>query len=371
MATQKVRSTFRPQLIPTNDAFRTFASPLAALQSDVIPSDLSYIRNHWRDVPRLDPGSYRLAVDGEVERPLVLTLDDLKKMPRVVFEVTFECCGNSPVPADWSDATRTAPTTEQIKGHGIMGNAEWAGVPLAHLLERAGVKPSAAEVMFEGADHGPDEMVGDPPDVTYERSLPIVKATHPDTLLAYEMNAEPLPPNHGYPLRLVVPGWYGMTSVKWLVGIHVLDHEFKGFYQTQRYMVVNGPGADAYHSYLTEMKVKSIITGPTPGETVPVTGYTLAGAAWCGPDEVVVKVEVSTDGGTTWELARIVRPRRGYSWSRWEYRWTPPGSGPYVLMSRATNSKGEAQPMEFPNRWDGQSYGNNMAFPFPVEVAEV
>ena len=142
----------------------------------------------------------------------------------------------------------------------------------------------------------PDETVGDPPDVTYERSLPIAKALHPDTMLAYEMNGEPLPLNHGYPLRLLVPGWYGMNSVKWLVGIHVLDQKFDGFYQTERYMTQNGPDNPEYYTYYTKMKVKSIITNPAPGEIIPAGGYTLAGAAWSGEEEVV-KVEISADGG--------------------------------------------------------------------------
>ena len=155
-----------------------------------------------------------------------------------------------------------------------MGNAEWAGVSLADVLDLAGVKDSAVEVMFEGADHGADEVVGDPKEVTYERSLPLAKATHADTLLAYEMNGEPLPQAHGFPLRLLVSGWYGMNSVKWVTGIHVLDHEFQGFYMTDRYMTLNEPGNPVPYRYYTKLRVKSIVTNPAPGEIVPVTGYT-------------------------------------------------------------------------------------------------
>ena len=367
MAAQQTRTKVKPQIIPTNAGFRTFAAPPVALQEDVVPNDLFYVRNHWTEVPRIDAANYRLVVDGQVERPLSLSYEEICQLPKKRFQVTFECCGNSPVPDYWAKTTRTSSVMEQIKGHGIMGNAEWAGISLADLLAQAGVKSSAVEVMFEGADHGPDETVGDPPDVTYERSLPLAKATHPDTLLAYEMNGEPLPPPHGYPLRLLVPGWYGMTSIKWLVGIHVLDHEFKGFYQTERYMTVNGPGADTYYTYLTTMKVKSIITNPVPGETVSAGGYRLAGAAWSGEDQVV-KVEISTDGGSSWGLVDTVHPSSGYSWYRWEHQWQPPGPGNYTLMCRATNDKGETQPMEFPNKWDGRGYGNNMVFPFEVEV---
>jgi DMSO/TMAO reductase YedYZ molybdopterin-dependent catalytic subunit len=257
---------------------------------------------------------------------------------------------------------------EQIKGHGIMGNAEWAGVSLRDVLEQAGVKDSAVEVMFEGADHGPDEVVGDPAEVTYERSLPLAKALHSDTLLVYEMNGQPLPQQHGFPLRLLVPGWYGMNSVKWLVGIRVLNHRFEGFYMTQRYVTMNKPGSpEPYRSY-TRLLTKSIITNPAPGEIIPCGGYTLAGAAWSGEADIT-RVDISTDGGKTWGPVDTLHPRSGYSWHRWEHYWKPPVAGGYTLMCRATNVNGETQPMEFPNPWDGRGYGNNMVFPFDVVVS--
>ena len=367
MATPKTGTGEKAQLIPCNAGRRVFTSPPKALQNEVVPNELFYVRNHWTDCPQIDVDSYRLVVDGQVEKPLSLSYQELRELPQKRFQVTFECCDNSPVPEYWTKSLRISSVMEQIKGHGIMGNAEWVGVSLADLLERAGLKPSAVEVMFEGADHGPDEVVGDPPEVPYERSLPIAKATHPDTLLVYEMNGEPLPVPHGFPLRLVVPGWYGMNSVKWLVGIHVLDHEFKGFYMTERYATTNAPGSATPYTYYTKMKVKSIITNPAPGEVVSSGGYTLAGAAWSGEDEVV-KVEVSTDGGSTWSTVNVLHPRTGYSWYRWEHNWRPSGQGSYTLMSRATNAKGETQPMEFPNKSDGRGYGNNMVFPFSVEV---
>ena len=368
MAVQKARRAVRAQPIPTNAGGRSFASPPRAMQEDLTPNDLFYVRNHWKGAPAIDVAGYRLVVDGQVERPLSLGYDDLRQMPKKRFEVTFECCGNSPVPEYWAKVTRVTSSMEQVKGHGIMGNAEWTGVSLADVLGRAGLRASAVEAMFEGADHGADETVGDPPEVTYERSLPIAKAVHPDTLLAYEMNGEPLPPLHGFPLRLVVPGWYGMCSIKWLVGIHVLDHEFQGFYQKERYFSLNEPGSEPHATYHTKMNIKSIVTSPTPGEVVPAGGYTLAGAAWSGEDDVV-RVEISTDGGGTWSQAEIVRPRTGYSWCRWEHTWKPAGPGRHTIMSRATNNLGETQPMEFPGRWDGRGYGNNMVFPYEVEVA--
>ena len=257
MAIRQIGTKIEPQIIPTNAGLRTFASPPQALQETVVPNDLFYVRNHWTDCPDIDVNSYRLKVDGEVERPLSLTFDNLRELPQKRFQVTFECCGNSPVPEYWTKSLRISSVMESIKGHGIMGNAEWAGVSLKDILEQAGVKDSAVEVMFEGADHGPDETVGDPPEVTYERSLPMKKALHEDTILAYEMNGEPLPKDHGYPLRLLVSGWYGMNSVKWLVGIHVLDHKFEGFYMTQRYMTMNEPGSSEPYRYYGKLQVKS------------------------------------------------------------------------------------------------------------------
>lgn len=364
MAISPTTVTPQPQLIPTNAGGRSFASPPAALQQAIVPNDLFYVRNHWPGAPAIDPTSYHLTIAGEVAHRLQLRLADIQSMPQRHMQITLECCGNSPVPEYWAKQTR--PSMERVSGHGLLGNAEWTGVPLHLVLEQAGVQATAQEVVFTGADHGPDEVVGDPAEVTYERSLPLAKAMHPDTLLAYEMNGEPLPPLHGFPLRLLVPGWYGMGSVKWLTGIRVIDHAFQGFYQTQRYMVMNGPGAETFYTYFTEIRVKSIITNPMPGEIVPLAPYRLAGAAWSG-EKAITGVEVSVDGGTTWRQARL-SPRTDYSWYRWECMWEPPGPGHYTLMSRATNDQGETQPMEFPNKWDGRSYGNNTVFPHAVEV---
>ena len=365
MANTRTGSDEELQLIPTNAGGRSFAGPPGALQSAVTPTDLFYVRNHWKGAPEIDPAAYRLSVDGEVAQNLALTLEQVKELPHRRYQATFECCGNGPIPEYWAKQTRSV--MEKVTGHGIMGNAEWVGVSLADVLNMAEVGPGAVEVMFEGADHGPDEVVGDPDEVTYERSLPMDKALHPDTMLAWEMNGEPLTPLHGFPLRLVVPGWYGMCSVKWLVGIHVLDHKFEGFYQIERYRVMNGPDADEFYTYMTNMKVKSIITDPAPGDLVPTGDYVVSGAAWSGERDIT-RIQVSADGGESWTDARVTVPRSGYSWTRWEWDWTAPAPGNYILMSRATNDKGETQPMEFPNKWDGMGYGNNMVFRHEVEV---
>ena len=306
MATMRTHA--EQQLIPTNAGGRSSAGPPKALQSNVTPTELFYVRNHWKGAPDLDSDAYRLVVDGEVAQELELTLQQVKDLPNRRYQATFECCGNGPIPEYWAKQTRSV--MEKVTGHGIMGNAEWVGVSLSDVLNLAEVGPGAVEVMFEGADRGPDEVVGDPEDVTYERSLPMSKALHPDTMLAWEMNGEPLTPLHGYPLRLVVPGWYGMCSVKWLVGVHVLDREFNGFYQIERYRVMNGPGADEFYTYLTGQRVKSIITDPAPGDEVPAGDYVVSGAAWSGENDIA-RIEVSEDGGETWNDARVTVPRSG------------------------------------------------------------
>ncbi|MQF70068.1 sulfite oxidase [SAR202 cluster bacterium AD-804-J14_MRT_500m] len=366
MASPQTRTQETLQLIPTNPGGRTFSTPPQGLQPRITPNEIFYIRNHWKDVPNIDVDTYRLIVDGEVEHDLNLSMEQIYELPKKRFEVTMECCGNGFVPENWGSPVRSAGVMESVTGHGIMSNADWAGVALVDVLDMAGIKPSAVEALFEGSDHGPDEIGEDPPDVTYERSLPMSKAMHPDTLLAYEMNGVPLPPDHGFPLRLLVPGWYGMCSIKWLAGIHILNHEFKGFYQTQRYMTINGPDAPTFYTFHTQIKVKSIITNPAPGETVTTGRVTLKGRAWSG-EKQIVKVDVSTDGGGSWEEARL-HPRRGYSWYEWEFDWSPQVPGQYIVMSRATNIEGLTQPMDFPNKWDGLGYGNNMVFSHTVDV---
>src|SRR5215831_19280288 len=172
MAITPTPVTPKPQLIPTNLGARSFAAPQVALQQHIVPNELFFVRNHWKGTPGLEPATYRLTVAGEVERPCSLSFQDILQMPRKVLQVTFECCGNGPVPSYWDKQIRLN-NVEKVTGHGIMGNAVWAGIPLAKVLERAGVKTSALQVVFTGADHGSDEVAGVPLEVTYERALPM------------------------------------------------------------------------------------------------------------------------------------------------------------------------------------------------------
>ena len=296
MALPQIGTRAEPQIIPTNAGLRTFAAPPSALQENIVPNDLFYVRNHWKDCPEIDVDTYRLKVNGQVERELSLSLDDLKSLPQKRFQVTFECCGNSPVPEYYTKALRISSVMEQIKGHGIMGNAEWTGVSLRDVLELAGVKDNAVEVMFEGADHGPDEVVGDPAEVKYERSLPMAKAMHPDTLLAYEMNGEPLPLMHGRP---PAPAGFGLVRhelgqvagrhtrsgprVQWLLHDRALHDPERARFAHSLHLLHQAQGQVHHHQ-------------PGPRRDHSVSGYQLAGAAWSG-EQQIEKVEFSEDAG--------------------------------------------------------------------------
>jgi DMSO/TMAO reductase YedYZ molybdopterin-dependent catalytic subunit len=210
-------------------------------------------------------------------------------------------------------------------------------------LQQAGVSPQAVEVLFEGADRGTEADHPEP--MPFARSLPLAKAFHPDTLLAYRMNGEALEPNHGFPLRLLVPGWYGVASVKWLRRIEVLDRPFQGYFQTTKYTVQRRRGDGLHPVVVGPMAVKSEIIRPHADAVVGVGTNRVVGVAWAG-EEAVAGVEVSTDGGRTWSAAEVVGPRAPYSWTLWEYLWEVAEAGPYALLARATAAGGAVQPAE-------------------------
>jgi DMSO/TMAO reductase YedYZ molybdopterin-dependent catalytic subunit len=229
-------------------------------------------------------------------------------------------------------------------GAGAIGHAEWTGVPLKLVLQRAGVRPQAVEVLFEGADWGsePDH----PAPMHFARSLPLSKALDPDTLLVLRMNGELLDPNHGYPLRLFVPGWYGVASVKWLERIELVDRAFQGYFQSVKYTVRRRIQETAEETVvLGAMAVKSEIIRPAAGATLAVGSNRVFGVAWAG-EAAVARVEVSTDGGETWGEAELLGPRARYSWTLWQYLWEIAQPGAYTLMARATSTDGQTQPTE-------------------------
>ncbi len=315
--------------------------PFSNLDSFLTPNELFYVRTHF-DVPELEAKSWRLKVEGTVEKPFEIGYDALKKMPSHTLTALLECSGNGRV--------FLKPPQLGIRWElGGVSNAEWTGVRLADVLEQASVKADAVEVILEGADKGelksPNPKT--PGAIAYARSLPLAKARRPEVLLAYRMNDAELPRTHGYPVRAVVAGWYGMASVKWLKRIVVTDRPFHGFFQTFMYTTWKRRHGVPDLVPTSDIEVKAEIARPVLHEVVAAKSrYRVHGAAWAGESDVT-KVDVSSDGGKTWASARLLDKGGAYTWRFWEYDWqTPPRSGRRVLMARATDQRGRTQPME-------------------------
>ncbi|MFJ3904859.1 sulfite oxidase [Streptomyces sp. NPDC090025] len=335
-------------------ATRNHGLPLEALRHDTTPPGLHYVLVHY-DIPYAPDGPgdrWTLTVEGLVDRPLTLDPAALRERPAVTHRVTLECAGNGrarlaprPVSQPW--------LTEAV------GTADWTGVPLADLLAEAGVRPGAVDVVATGADHGVERGV----EQDYARSLSVAAATDParGVLVAYAMNGAPLPPQHGRPLRLVVPGWYGMASVKWLRTLTVTDTPFTGFQQTvaYRYRQASGEPGDpvtliapralmvppGFPDFMTRTRV--VRPGPVP----------LTGRAWSG-HAPVARVEVSWDGERTWTDAEVTAdPVRPWAWAAWHVTWHA-RPGPYTLTVRATDGAGHTQPLTAP--WNRGGFGNNL-----------
>ncbi|MFN2543120.1 MAG: sulfite oxidase [Actinomycetota bacterium] len=332
--------------------------PLETLRSPVTPAGLHYVLTHY-DIPQVDRRDWRLSVGGHVRTPTELSLSDIESMPGVTLPVTLECAGNGraflaprPVSQPW--------LMEAV------GTAEWSGPPLSTVLEQVGVAPGAEEVVFRGLDRGVEAGVVQ----SFERSLPIDQATQPEVILAYAMNGRPLPPQHGFPLRLVVPGWYGMASVKWLERITVLDEPFSGHQQFHAYRMrqqEDEPGVP-----LSRMEPRSLMVPPGIPEFPSRTRYlrpshvVLEGKAWSGWARIV-RVDVSIDGGRSWDKAVVGEPMGLYTWAPWTYEWDA-AAGEYELASRATDETGRTQPLQ--STWNLGGYGNNEIQRVRVIVSE-
>lgn len=330
-------------------------APLHVLAEPVTPTEHFYQRTNFL-VPEIDPANWSLSIGGAVRNALTLGLDELRALPAQSVTMTMECAGNAR-----SLVTPLPPG--QPWGLGAVSTARFKGVRLRDVLERAGVREGALEVLFVGADAG---VVSPGRTVRFERSLPLDRALHPDVLLAWEMNGEPLPPRHGYPLRLVVPGWYGVASVKWLTQIRVLDAPFDGHFQTERYIYLAEPGI-ADGTPVTAMRVRALIVHPAEGEQLPSgAATTVRGTAWSG-EAPVRRVEVSVDGGATWRDAHLGAAASEYAAVPWSIAWTPVDAGRHVLLSRASDEAGNVQPME--HVWNELGYGNNAVHRLEVEVS--
>lgn len=315
---------------PTNLEF-----PFSALAGPLMADDSLYVRSHFPE-PAPDPQAWRLRVEGAVEQAAEWSLEELMALPAQSLKVTIECAGNGRV--------FLTPTASGVQWDlGGVGTAEWTGVPLSAVLERAGVREGALEVILEGADEGPVDKPPKPgAPIRYARSLPLAQAG--EVLLAYAMNGQPLPAAHGFPLRAVVPGWYGMASVKWLERVVVSEQPFAGYFQTTEYAYWGNVDGIPTQLPITEMAVKSQIARPVAGERLRVgVPYQIQGAAWAGEPEIT-RVEVSTDGGLNWQDAELLGEPERFVWRLWSLAWTPERSGPHTLLARATDAQGRTQP---------------------------
>jgi DMSO/TMAO reductase YedYZ molybdopterin-dependent catalytic subunit len=310
-------------------------TPLEEVRGWVTPNRLFFVRNHF-DVPALYPDSWRLRIEGLCDRPTDWTYEDLAALPQRSVFATVECAGNG------RSFLRERAAGVQW-GAGAIGHAEWTGVPVQAVLERAGIRAGALEILFEGADRGSESDHPEP--MNFARSLPLSKALDPNTLLVLHMNGEPLEPIHGAPVRLFVPGWYGVASVKWLSRIEVIDYPFRGYFQTKKYTYDRVTPSGKETAIVGPMIVKSEVIRPRNGDVLGLGTNRIFGIAWAG-EEPIAAVEVSTDGGRTWNQAELMGPHASFSWTLWEYLWETAALGEYALFARAISKSGRVQPME-------------------------
>jgi sulfane dehydrogenase subunit SoxC len=331
-------------------ALRNPGMPLEALRYPVTPIGMHYVLIHF-DIPQVDGTSYELVIDGRVRAELALTLEQLRSWPAVTMPVIMECAG--------SGRARLAPRPLSAPWHDeAVGCAEWTGTPLRGVIEQAGLLDDAVELVFTGFDRGVDQAV----EHDYQRSLPIEDAMRDDVLLAYAMNGQPLPPPHGFPLRLVVPDWYGMASVKWLRSITAVADPFQGVQQTSLYRYRRSeedPGTP-----VTRKKPHALMTPPGIPEFLSRIRHVRAGPtliegrAWSG-GEAVSRVEFSADGGHTWAATLLEPPLGKHGWTRWSYLWDATKPEAYELCVRATDVAGNTQPLDVSECWNQGGYAVN------------
>jgi len=316
--------------------FTDLEMPVEFMTDWITPVNHFFVRNHMFAPAKVDAGTWKLTITGEVTKPLTLTLADLEKVPVHSLANTLECAGNG--------RSLQNPKVPGIQwGKGAVGNAKFSGPSLKALLEKAAVKDTGKHVQFRGLDQVPGKV---PP---FIRSIPIEKALDGDTLIATHMNGEPLTAHHGYPARAVTPGWVGAASCKWLTEITVLDKPAEGNFMSPGYRFPNTPGKpgepikpEDTHS-LTALTVKSAIAAPSDGAKLKPGVQVIQGVAWAGEADIT-KVEISTDGGASWSAAQLGKDQAKYAWRLWSCHWKPAQSGDYVILSRATDSQGRVQP---------------------------
>jgi DMSO/TMAO reductase YedYZ molybdopterin-dependent catalytic subunit len=329
---------------------------VALLNDDITPIAHFFVRTH-HDEPALDAATWRLSVEGLVKNPRVWSLAELKKLPRHEVVAVLQCSGNG-----------RAFFRPRVPGvpweRGAVGRARWAGARLGDVLKAAGLKAGGLHVVLQGEDR---PVLPTTP--RFGRSIPLEKALHPDTLLAYEMNGEPLPMLHGHPVRVVVPGWVGDDWVKWLTTLKVQREPFEGFFYQTAYRYPKRPVQPGEAvppeamGPMDEMVIKSLITAPLAGARVPRAAVPIRGMAWTGGDAKITRVEVSVDDGKTWQDARLLGDARPYAWRRFALDWQAPANHPggtLHLRARATDDRGRTQPVG-PAPWNPSGYQWNSA----------
>jgi DMSO/TMAO reductase YedYZ molybdopterin-dependent catalytic subunit len=319
-------------------------TPVPSLRSWITANALFFDRNQG-EIPEkaISLADWQLVIEGEVEKPLSFSFEQILRMPKAIAADTLECSGNS-----------RSLLAEKASGNpwtiGGVGNAVWGGVWLRDILGRTKPKAKAKHAAFEGFDR-PMGSAG----VQFVRSIPMEKAIS-STLLAYEMNGEPLPLKHGFPMRALALGWTGANCVKWLRRITLLEKPYEGFFMDKAYRVYQKGEDPKSGAVVTNIKLKSIITQPVRDETLPAGPVTILGAAYAGEAEID-RVEVSVDGGKTWSKAEFLGPHERYAWRQWQYVWDAKEKGDTTIMARATDTEGHQQPMDA--TWNVLGYGNN------------
>ena len=332
-------------LILHNDRPEDLETPVNLLQSYLTPVDSFFVRQHLPRPGQIDVEAHRIVIGGMVSKTAPLSLADLRKLPQYTVTATLECTGNG--------RGFYAPKIPGIQWlRGAVGNAEWKGPRLSDVLKLVGADPKASFVEFDGADTG----VLSTPD--FVRSMPMKKAMHPATLLALSMNGE-TPQMHGFPVRLIVPGWDGTSWVKWITRLSATSEEFKGFFMNPGYrypkfaLPPGTPARPAELEVIEGMPVKSTLTAPEDQSKAPLGTIPIRGFAWAG-EEAIERVEISTDGGSKWHDAEVTSPKLHFAWRQFKLDWKPTEPGYYTILSRATDSAGRVQP--FVPAWNPSGY---------------
>jgi DMSO/TMAO reductase YedYZ molybdopterin-dependent catalytic subunit len=339
----------KEDLIIRSYRFFDLETPVEYFNTWLTPAEHFFVRNHMHEPSTVDASTWRLSIGGEVEKPYTITLAELARFEVHSVVNTLECAGNG-----------RAFHNPKVPGvqwqRGAVGTGRFSGPRLHALLQRAGVKANGRHVMFRGLDEIPGKV---PP---FIRSISIEKAADPDTLVATQLNGAPLPKHNGFPARAMVPGWIGAASCKWLTEIKVLDKEFEGNFMSPGYRIPNQPlkpgeavKPEATHP-VTTLNVKSILTAPLEGSTAPSRMLTIKGVAWAGEAEVT-RVDVSTDGGTSWQAAELGKDHARYAWRLFQYKWKAPKAGDFTILARAADSQGRTQPAT--PVWNPSGYLNN------------